>query len=346
MTADVTEALAWEGARAHPHTYPGRVPTHDFVVLDDLVHPLRLADPDDPTSYEVLTTAHAWESLDTTLEQRGLPPLANRHPVITYGANRNPASLVEKASQHRYQSPGDGLALPVLRARLANAEIVAAAFGLRGSVFADLVTGIDASALISESVEVWVNLVDDDGLRMLHDSERVPHEVGYRVARLSDIALTAAKRALTAMAYVTDAPTMTLPTSGAGQRAPVAYSTIPASGRRLRALDQVDIVAELLAEPGLAGELAGPSGLANLGDGDQDTTRAFIARVNQLWWTEHRTGERPVELTTIVRAVHLALAPHRQHFHTAAHLHQAGLVLETADAYHPGDDLHLSRQLN
>ena len=154
--------------------------------------------------------------------------LAERVPVLTYGANRNPGTLLLKLSHYGYRSPGVGVALPVLRARIGGAEAVASGFSGQGYFYADLLVG-DPSWTADE-LEVWVNLVDRDALRVLHESEGVGVEGGYVVVGLSDVDVTSLGRTARVLGYMIDGPTLQVGAFGG----PVAFSSIGAVGRRVQ----------------------------------------------------------------------------------------------------------------
>lgn len=324
----------WPPARAFPLTYPGRTPGSDYVLLDDRVHPIRFVDGDEPSSAQVLGDSGRWSSLDEQLVARGHPVLADRFPIATYGANRNPGTLAIKLEHHGYRSPGQGRAVPVLRGWLRDAEALAGGISPQGYLFADLQLGHEhftaegssserggADVVTADRIEVWINLVDDRVLQILHESEGVGSaQRGYAVARLPTIELAGVNASVDALGYVTGRPTLTLPRT----RRPIAFAAIPAQGRTLPALTQVEMFDELLDQFELRQQLP-PA------DGRQ--AERVITTLNEHWWHRHNGGEPQPEAEELLRLLWRAIKGSLVDFGLGDRLADRGRLLSAEEAF-------------
>lgn len=269
-----SEAASWEAARTHPHTYPGRHPEGAFALVDGMVHVLT------GTPTEVRLAA---APLDRLLTDRGLPVLAHRFPVLAYGGNRNPATLALKLEHYGYRSPGRGTVLPVLTATLDGYDVVGAALSGQGYLYGDLVPAPGTT------LAVHVLLLDDDQLRVLHDSEGVRAGF-YDVGVLDSVQL--GPDAIAAMAYLARAPSFVSPTLGR----PLAYSAVRATGRTLPAFDPLPMLAHALDSTDLLAEVAAVvrPGAAPPVPGDDadalDVAAELLRYLNGQWWFRRHTG--------------------------------------------------------
>lgn len=333
----ITRVADWPPARAFPLTYPGRTPDSDYVLLDDRVHPIRFVDDGDPSSAEVLGDSGRWSSLDHHLLARGHPGLADRFPIATYGANRNPGTLAIKLDHYDYRSPGQGRAIPVLRGWLRNAEALAGGLSSQGYLFADLQLGHQhfspdetpsdhdgSEAVHADRIEVWINLVDDEVLRILNESEGVgSEESGYLVARLPTIELAGTKATIDALGYVTGRPMLTLPRTGR----PIAFAAVPAEGRTLPALTQVEMFDELLDQFELREQLP-PAG------GDQ--AERVITTLNEHWWHRRNGGDPQPEAEELLALLGQAVSGSSVDYGLGDRLASRGRLLSTEQAFNLG----------
>ncbi|HSK91330.1 MAG TPA: hypothetical protein VK875_08455 [Euzebyales bacterium] len=315
----------WEAARTHPATYPGRTPPGDYLILDDRVLPVVFTDHDDVTSAASVHDGRR-TALDAELRGRGLPGVAERTPVVAYGGNRNPATLALKLRHYDYAARDGGVALPVLRGRLRDADTVAAGVSGQGYLYADLV--LLQPDVCADALEVWVALVDDDQLRVLHESEGVD-EQWYHVARIDDLELDAVRGRFHGLAYVTDLACPLLPTTGA----PLAFSSVPAQGRRLEEATPVEMLRRFIDEHGIRPAVARITGLP-----DSDALAGeLIKYLNGQWWYQRHTGERAIpQYYEVIDALTTALRTTVRHFDVVARLRRAGRILEGERRHAPG----------
>jgi hypothetical protein len=222
-----------------------------------------------------------WQPLDAALASRGLPPLRDRFAVLAYGANRNPATLQIKLEQYRYRSPGQGIALPALRGRLAGHDVVACRLVGQGYFYADLIE--DHRWTRQTNVEAWVTLLDRDQLRAIHDSEGI-RQGTYVVARLRrNVHLDGGLRLRPAF-YAGGDRVVVSPRL----QSPIAYSAIPATGRTLPAMTARAILDHLLTAFALRDDVARLLGR----DDRDDLAAATAAYLNRQSWAE-RDGHAP-----------------------------------------------------
>ena len=333
-------ATDWPAPREQPVVYPGPAPDHPYLLVDDHVVALSVGVG---AGGELAVTLGgvggsggdgiAGEGLDGVLERVGATPLAQRVPVLAYGANRGPRSLALKFAQSdrgALAAGGGAAVVPVLAAAVDDHDVVASGISLQGFVRGDL------AASPGTRVRVMVALFDTDQLAAIHDSEGVGTG-RYDVVEWPGVEVAGTGRRLDVLAYACCHPPFVSPEVGT----PLALATIEADGRRFPALDQADLLAHVLRSTGLAG----PAGeLAGVPGADERAVARALARLwGDQWWHEHRTGERPFgpaeQAMALVRA---AMAAHGLARSSAARLADAGAVLHPDVAYGGGPALRLA----
>lgn len=173
--ADARPATSWPAPRIAPATYPGSAPDHPYLLLGDRVVPL-----DVRLRGDVLRVTLAdGTPVDDVLRRVGVAPLAERVPMVAYGANRSPHSLALKFAQH----PGAAeAAVPVLAGTVGDVDVVGAALSSQGFFYADLAESPGTR------VSVLLTLLDAVQLVAIHDSEQIGRI--YDCAWLPGFALT------------------------------------------------------------------------------------------------------------------------------------------------------------
>jgi hypothetical protein len=323
VSEPVAPITSWRPARKFPETYPGDCPDSHFLILDGEVH--RLEDADGRGGYRLRTGNRA--ELDRLLAERELSPLAERYPVLAYGGNRNPATLVEKLANYGYRPPaGTGVCLPVLAARLRDADVVACALHGHGYLYGELL--LDGRFARGTTLDVRVCLVDVDQLRVLNESEGLGAGL-YRLARIPEVSIRGCARTVSPLAYVAGARAWLSPVYGA----PMGYSLLSATGRVIPPLTATEQLAHVIDTLGLAAEIGAYSGLKN-----DDALPAELAKyLNGQWWYHFHTGQPPViGYSTILDLVNQALAKSTVDLRTADYLDELGYSLPAAAAYAPG----------
>jgi hypothetical protein len=332
-SGEVTPVGLWPSPRKLPSSYPGSVPPHHYLLVDDWVHPLRF---DDGAALH-LTAEGAWLPVDGLLAERGLPPMAERCGIASYGANRNPGTLTVKMEHYGYRSSGRGRVLPVLRGRLPGAEAVAAGLSSQGYFYADLVLG--DPELTAEALEVWVILADPEQVRVLHKSEGVGVDSWYRAVVLPEVQIEQLRRPVRPLGYVTPHALLVPP----GMPTPVAFPTVPAVGRRIPELLQPSLWELVLGGWALEELVTDRTGIAP----GPDQGANLMKYLNGQWWYRHNTGETPLDAATeIVRAVQSKIAAASRPQLTLERLSVAGAVLGTEAAYSAGPEHGLGPALH
>ncbi|MGQ0573236.1 MAG: hypothetical protein ACT4RN_03410 [Pseudonocardia sp.] len=334
--SESSAASSWIAARTHPASYPGAHPESAFALVDTEVVALAWTDPPELAGITVATSG----SLAGLLAERGLPSLEDRVPVLAYGGNRNPATLELKLRHYQYSSPGRGIVLPVLRARICGLDVVAGGLSSQGYLFADL-HGDESTRDVE--LDVHVLLLDDDQLRVMHESEGTSTGQ-YDVAVLGGTSLvgpTAAQGAFAVLAYVGTGPLFVSPLTGT----PLALAAVRARGRRLPELDCVGMLAHALegidaladVEAVVAGTGATPT--------DARALAAELMRyLNGQWWYRKNTGDR--RLRACERLEEL-LVERMRRYSPGGPRRLAGVerVLSPEDALRPDPALRLGRAL-
>jgi hypothetical protein len=271
--------------------------------------------------------------VDDLLRRHGLAPLAERVPVVAYGANRSPASLALKLRHHGYDDgTGAPVAVPVLAGTLAGFDVVAAAYTGQGYVYADIAPSPGTSA------RIMVTLLDPGQAAAVHDSEGVRTAgAGYDCAWVPG--LTVAGVGLRALAYAGCLPVFVSPRTGS----PLAFAAIGAGGRRFEAFDQVDLVAEILTTTGILEEVADLVGAPGAPP-DARAVAVDLARTlnGQWWYAHHNPGVPRLPRADAAQAVvNRAIRAHAPGPTTSERLRPDGRVLDADTAYEAGPGLRL-----
>lgn len=269
-----------------------------------------------------------WLKVDDLLAERGLASMSDRCGIASYGANRNPGTLVIKMDHYEYRSPGDGLVAPVLKGGIAGAEAVAAGLSTQGFFFADLAIG--DRAIAADRLEIRVVLADPDQVRVLHASEGVARVPGYHPVVLPEVAVEGLADPITPLAYVTAAPWL-IPH---GLSVPAAFAMIPATGRRVRSFEQAQIW-DLVLDGW--GDLQGTvTGLTNIAPGPGQGAE-LMRFLNRRWWDRHENGGLLDEAARqIISEVEELIEGSGRPQRTLDFLSERGCVLSLEEAYSAG----------
>ena len=324
-------ASDWPSSRQVPSTYPGAAPDHHHLLVDGRVLPLDVRWRDGTLA---MTLPDA-TPVDDVLARAGSAPLAERVPVLAYGTNRSPHTLVLKFAHHgRHRSPRPGAAAPVLAGRLTGVDVVAAGVSSQGFVYADLTPSAGTG------ISVLLGLLDPAQAAALHDSEGVGRGM-YECALVPGFEVAGTSLHLDVVGYAGCRPVFVSPETGT----PLAFSIVPASGRRFPAYEQVELTTHVLVSTGVAGDVAD---LLGLGAGCEPATvaRQWAALVNGQWWYARHTGDGGVTLADRARElVAGALSRHGPGPSTAERMGATGAVLAAEEAYAAGPRLRLGAQV-
>jgi hypothetical protein len=354
-------ATDWPAPRLVPTSYPGAVPDHHYLLLGDRVHRLSV----EVRAGRLRLALPGGAPVDEVLARVGAVPLGGRIPMLAYGANRGPHSLAVKLRHHgaapdlasprpstsrgpehaapvlgpasstRLAGGPDGpiTAVPVLRGTVDGVDTVVAGLSSQGFVYADLTSSP------STRITAYCALLDPDQARAIHDSEGVGRGV-YDCAWLPGFAVEGTGMALDVVAYAGCLPVFVSPAHGT----PLAFSAVPAAGRRVPAHDQLTLFGEVLATTGILDQVA--SLLGPISSRRPAAVAAEAARMlSGQWWYRHNTGDS--QTTAAVRVQQIvwdALRRHGAAESMSQHLAPTGAVLapEVADA--AGPELRLAAQ--
>lgn len=292
------------------------------MIVDDVVHPLRFEG-----SIAKYLSGGRWLKVDDLLAERGLPSMSDRCGIASYGANRNPGTLAIKMDHYDYRSPGEGLVVPVLKGGVAGAEAVAAGLSTQGYFFADLAIG--DRAIAADRLEIRVVLADPDQVRVLHASEGVARVPGYHPVVLPEVVIEGLAHPITPLAYVTAAPWL-IPR---GFSAPAGFAMIPAVGRKVRSLGQVQLWDLVLGGWDLEGTVADLTGIA---PGPEQGAELMMF-LNRQWWNRHENGGLLDEAARrIISKVEELIRGFGRPQRTLDFLTERGCVLSLEEAYSAG----------
>lgn len=324
----------WKPARCYPDTYPGECPQHAYIILNNQVHPLDLPEPGDLTRAYVLRNG-AREPLDPLLAGRGLSGLADRHPSLAYGANRNPGTLAIKMHNYGYQGRKDGLVLPVLKGTVRGGDVVACGLSGQGYLYADLIPSTEVDA--DTEVEAWLPLLDADQLRVMHDGENVRSGM-YSVAQFPGFRLDGFDRPFSVLGYAGNDGAFISPL----HESPIAYSTVRIQNRIYPEMTPVAMMDHVLTIGGLREKIAESAGLAV----DSTLALKLMHFMNERWWMRFRGEDQPdARYDDVLTDVEAVIRAHRSPRSTADVMKERGQLLTAEEAYDPGTERTLGALL-
>jgi len=328
-TASGEPSGQWRPARKFPESYPGECPPGHYLLHDGAVS--ELVETADAARYAVVT-ATGREPLDAYLSRLGAPLLAQRYPVLAYGANRNPATLDIKLLNYRYDAPPGGRCIPILAGTLADADVVACGIHGQGYYYGELLWRGELSRDVV--LDVRVCLLDRDQLRVLNDSEGLRDGL-YSAARIPGVRIPGLPGSVTPLGYVADAYVWVSPQYGM----PLGFSMLPATGRRIPALTTGEIMRHVLDTLDLRSAVHAVTGLAD----DETLPTELTKYLNGQWWYQFNTGDTPIRgYRAVLELVDAAMAGGTLASRTRDHLEKAGLLIPTDLAYEPDASLTLA----
>ena len=260
-------------------------------------------------------------SLNQLMQESGLPSIEDRFPVIAYGANRNPATLDIKLKNYDYKCKGMKNAIPMLRATLKHADVVASGIHGQGYFYADLLLGSEYSE--NCEVEVWVCLLDKDQVRVMNDSEGLKHGL-YSMAWLEDIVLTDSDESIRALAYVSNSPMLFI------NNQPVALSQVRAQNRQVQEMQTVEIIEMVLERHNLKEAIANWMQI----NVDEGFSLSLMRCLNKEWWKQFEEGVESSEgFKQSIDALNKVVSVSGKEANSLATLQKAGQVISFDEAY-------------
>ena len=325
----VTDIRDWKPARQFPETYPGERPASSYFLLNDRVYPML---SDHPHELRYVNEDGESLSVDEVLKMLNLPPIRERFGLLSYGANRNPATLYIKFLNYHYRSPGVGLAVPVLRGKINGADVVACGLSGQGYFYGDLLWNSELSR--ETSVEASVALLDRDQLRVIHDSEGV-REGDYIAARFTGVTIDGWRKSLAPMGYAGRVPVLMSPQSGL----PLAYKSVMAQGRMIPEMSAIEMLDHLIAGFGLREQVCAATGLRN----DLDLPTELMKYMNGQWWYKFNTGGQPIRgYVEVMSLFGEKIKEHSLSTSTAGQMARSGHALSAEEAYSPSHEFTFS----
>lgn len=272
VSASVSE---YPSARHVPSSYPGRAPSSSYLLLDDLVIGLS-----DGTAVSHVALDGDGSRLDDVLLARGEAALADRIPVLAYGANRCPGSLAVKMDHYGYRSPGSGLSLPTLAVGVGAADIVWGGLSEQGYAFADI---LPDEKLGAEELALHLNLLDKDQFRVMNESEGVGSGL-YSLALIGPVTFSTGQQLDEVLCYA--GPAAAYVSTALGQ--PLAVAPMQTRHRRLPACSTIEAMQLLIEENDLFREVQRLLGINR----DQHTAARLSDAMNAEWWSRRRGAGR------------------------------------------------------
>jgi hypothetical protein len=327
-------ATDWQAPRLVPTSYPGDAPDQHYLLLGDRV--LTLSTPAGGRSLR-LTLADG-TPVDDVLAAAGAAPLAERVPMLAYGANRSPHTLAIKFAHHGLAYDGDAppavAAVPVVRGSLGDVDVVGAGLSSQGYIYADLTPSPGTR------ITAYVTLLDPAQATAVHASEGVG-KGAYDCAWVPGFTPDGTDLQLDVLAYAGCLPVFVSPATAT----PQAFAAVAAADRRFPAADQVTLLGHVLESTGILDPVA--SLLGPLDGRQPEVVAAELARMlSGQWWYRHNTGDQVTAAAAQAQQlVWDALLRHGALETTSQWLAARGAVLDSGVAYASGPELRLAAQI-
>jgi hypothetical protein len=316
----ITHIQDWKAARQYPETYPGDRPASSYFLLNDTIYPVHFDRPLE-LHFEGSDETHL---VDEILEKLNLALVKDRYGVISYGGNRNPATLYTKFLNYHYRSPGHGLAVPVLRGKISGADVVACGLSGQGYFYGDLLWHPELTR--NTQIEAWLALLDHDQLRVIHDSEGVKGG-DYIAARFGGVTIDTYHKGMSAMGYAGKAPVLTSPEF----ESPLAFRSVKATGRTIPEMTALEMVEHLLDVFGLHEQVCKATELRN----EVNLAPELMKYMNRQWW-RHFNFEQPLKgYDEVMRLFSEKIKAHSLPKSSAERMAENGDALSVDEAYHP-----------
>ncbi len=313
------EVDSWKPARKFPEHYPGECPDGDYLLWNRHVHAL-----EHRAATGLSLRGEGPRSLDALLASLGLPGLAERVPVLAYGANRNPATLHLKLLNYGYRPPnGRDHCLPVLHGELHGADVAASGLHGHGYLYGELL--LNSEHTRDSVLGSRICMVDEDQLRALNESEEV-RQGRYHLAWIPGVRLLGTGQAIPALGYVANARTWLSPL----YQTPVGFTSVQAAGRTYPSMTATEGLTHALDSLGIRSEVSRLSGLP-----DDEFLAAELAKyLNGQWWYHFHTGRSPISgYRGVLDLFRSGIAESSMPVRTYDHLARQGRVLSLDDAY-------------
>lgn len=325
MTYDVTRVRDWKPAREFPETYPGDHPAGSYLILNDHVYPLLFEDPLDLESGYIVDAGYGHMQVRSLLADFGLPSMGERYPSLAYGANRNPGTLYIKFLNYEYRSPGEGLAVPVMKGRLRGADVVAGGLSGQGYLYGDLIVESDHSK--DTIIEAWVALLDEDQLRVINDSEGIDGG-DYVLAQFPGFKFEGIEHAIAPLGYAGSFPIFVSPALGK----PLSFATVEAENRSLPAMTPREMLTHLLDVFDIRRSVSQWTGIAEDGNMAAELTKYM----NGQWWYQFHTGNPPISgYQRLIGTMKELMRENSESANTAKLKRGLGLAIPLEESYHP-----------
>lgn len=239
-----------------PLIYPGDRPIRSFITDGEIVSSLNVAHNGDNWEFTVGQGDNAM-LVDDYLSQHGAAPMADRIPVLSYGANVCPASLKSKFTK---VDRADAQVIPTAYANLEGFDVVwSGGPGVNGNFIAALYSGQETE---STQVQVGISFLTREQILVMHATE-----LAYDL-RTIEVELAGSK--LPAY-YYAGHDTVYLENNK-----PVAVKAVPATGRDLESATTSDMLDKILHEDVVKQFLTDKFGA------DIDTPKDYISAVSNL----------------------------------------------------------------
>lgn len=266
----------------NPLLYPGERPEGSYVTDGAMVSNLRVGKNEQGNLDISVATADGEVSLNEYLAAHGAAPVEERIPVLSYGANVCPASLLAKYT--KVERP-DALVVPTLYATLPGHDVVwSAGPGMNGNFIASLYSGPETT---DTAVQVGVSLLTREQILVLHTTE-LAYDLHKVNVDIEGVSLPVYYYAGKDEVFVDN-------------KKPVAVEGIPAKNRTINEANTTDMLEMLLHKPDVMDQLRQLQ--ADFPEWSP-TAESYVAYVKTL----RKTADNPSPRLDLKRRLHACIA--------------------------------------
>lgn len=209
--------------REDPISYPGSRPSSSYLFYNDSIYPIEMIQNKRLNESLVLLPDDSKSLLDEQLRKWESSSVDNRYVIIGYGSNANPAQLSVKFKDN--SKP-----LPVIKGTMKGYDVVFAPLVAPYGVIPATIEKAEGT-----EVEVWINFLDDEQLRIMDESEGRGRS--YWLVEIDDeVILENGEHIAPVYSYIATNGTLVIDNN------PVRFSTINATNSKYQQMTELEML--------------------------------------------------------------------------------------------------------
>jgi len=209
--------------REDPISYPGSRPSSSYLFYRNSIYPIKMIKNKRLNESLVLLPDGSESFLDEQLGKWGSSSVDNRCVIMGYGSNANPAQLSVKFKHN--SKP-----MPVIKGIMKGYDVVFAPFVAPYGILPATIEKAEGT-----EVEVWINFLDDEQLRIMDESEG--RDKSYWLVEIDDeVILENGEHVAPVYCYIATNGTLVINNN------PVRFSTIHAINPKYQKMTELEML--------------------------------------------------------------------------------------------------------